>query len=82
MKGHWKRFRGLQKQKLQKKHLKIGLFYGKLTYEINKKVKDIIEKTPKGKDFYTKFLGPVEMYMPKDLIIKNLEKIKTMPLIK
>jgi len=48
---------------------------------INDIVKNIILKTPKNKDFDTKFLGKVNMYMPQNMILKILKKIKTNPLL-
>lgn len=48
---------------------------------INDIVKNIILKTPKNKDFDTKFLGKVSMYMPQNMILKILKKIKTNPLL-
>ena len=50
--------------------------------EINNKVKEIIEKTPKGKIFNTKFLGKQRMYMPLEIIEKYKEIIKKHPLLK
>ena len=53
-------------------------FYSK---EVEEQVKFIIENTSKGKKFDTRFLGAVDMYMPKNLIQKYIDIIKKMPLI-
>ncbi len=41
----------------------------------------VIKETPKGEQFYTKFLGKVRMFMPQELIEKYLTIIKKNPLI-
>lgn len=49
---------------------------------VNKKVEEIIKSTPPGEKYNTKSIGLVGMFMPKELIKKYIELIKTNPLLK
>lgn len=49
--------------------------------DINEIVKKIIDSTPKGEKYNTRFLGSVPMYMPAELVQKYLNMIKTHPLL-
>lgn len=50
--------------------------------EHNNMVENVIKRTPKGEQFNTRFLGQIEMFMPKELIKKYIEIIKKSPLLK
>ena len=49
--------------------------------DVENKIKKVIETTPEGEKYNTKFLGEVAMYMPKELINKYTEMLKKKPLI-
>lgn len=50
--------------------------------EMNNVVKNIIDSTPAGEKYNTKFLGTIRMYMPKELITKYINIIKKIPLLR
>ena len=52
-----------------------------VTDDFNKKIKDIIKKTPLGEKYNTSFLGAVDMYMPKNLINKYKKLISKRPIL-
>ena len=53
-------------------------FYSK---DAEENIKKVIAETPKGKPFNTRFLGSIKMYMPQELIQKDIKIIKKNPLI-
>lgn len=51
------------------------------SFNFNAMVKYIIDHTPKGERFNTKFLTAIPMYMPKELIQKYVQQLLKNPLI-
>jgi len=48
---------------------------------INNHIKNLIKNAKKGTILDTKSIGPVDMYMPKELINKCIEKLKKHPIL-
>jgi len=61
-------------------HYKCGKRY--FNDKINEYIKNLINSNPGKKDFDTKFLGNVKMFMPKELIEKYVNLLKSTPITK